>query len=443
MKERVRLQGVALAVVMTVALLAGCAKSTNNEAPETANQAEPSNAAAEQIELEFWTINLKKNFEGYITENLIQAYEKDHPNIKIKWVDVPGAEMTKKVITSLSGDNVPDIVNETTQGLSQLVQYDAITPMSDLYTDSGTFSPYIQGMLDGVTYNNKVMALPWYNGGPLVGFINTELYQKAGLDPSKPAATYDELFAYGKQIHEKLPNVYGSNDLPLIPVLKSEGLPILSEDKKKALFNSPEHVAFIEKFVQAYKAGAIAPDAANANNRLLQQTMDNELIAQSGSSQPFVINNWEKNAPNILPKIKVVPTVTGKTGMIPISDFQLFFVPKKSKHPKEAADFALFVTSAQKQLEFCKLVAIFPSTTDTLKDAFFTEVKGDTLKDLTRKIQVESLDKLALGNLGVSNENDLNSEYLQEIQAALFGSKTTQKALDDAVAYWDAALAKS
>jgi putative chitobiose transport system substrate-binding protein len=426
--RKVRVLALILCVLLLMLPVIGCSKDS---ADSNKNGT---------IELEFWTINLKKNFSDYI-QGSIDAYEKEHPGVKIKWVDVPGADVTKKLLTALSSGDVPDVVNETSMGLSVLQNYQAVYPMSDL-VGKEKLDPYIDGLLQSVTIDGKVMAIPWYHGGPPIGLINTEMYQKAGLDPNKPAKNWDELFAYGKQIHAKLPNVYGSNDIPTLETLISEGLPILSEDRKTAVFNSPEHVAFVEKFVQAYKDGAIAPGAVVKDDRQLQQTIDNQLTAHSGWGQAAQLNNIEKNAPSVIPKLKVVPPVTGKAGKVAVKDIQLFLVPKKSKHPKEAADFALYMTSAQKQLEFCKLVPIFPSTEETLKDPFFTNAEGNTIKDQARKVMVEAAPQLVVNILGIEKEEELKEFYLEEIRAALLGKKSVKAALDAAAKHWNEALAK-
>lgn len=455
MKRQLQVLAVSLLVLTLVFSLIGCSTgesdsknngNTSNTSSSNSNEKnDPPKSEPEQkeeeIELEFWTINLKKNFEEYITKNLIAEYEASHPNIKIKWVDVPGAEVTKKFITALSSDDVPDVVNETTSGISVLAKYQALLPLSDVL-DEAQFAPYIDGMIDSVTYDGKIMALPWYTGGPPVQFVNKELYEKAGLDPNKPATSYDELFALGREIHSKLPDVYGSNDFPSIELMISEGLPIVSGDRKEAVFNSAEHVAFVQKFVDAYKDGSIAPGAVVKDDRQLQQTMDNELTAHVGQSFSSSLNSWEKTNPTLMEKLLVYPAVTGTADRLAIKGFQTFVVPKKSKHPKEAAEFALFITSAQKQLEFCKLVAIFPSTEETLKDAHFTEIEVTDLKTAARKIQVETAHKLTLGTFGFDNELTMKEYYLEQIRAAMMGEKTVQEALDDAKANWDAELKK-
>src|SRR5690606_32053295 len=172
--------------------------------------------------------------------------------------DVPGADVTKKLITALTTNDVPDVVNLATADVSLIEGYDALLPLNSVL-EAEDFEPYVDSLLNSLTMEGEIMAVPWYTGGPPVQFINTELYKQAGLDPNKPATNFDELHAYGKAIHEALPNVYGDNTLPSIEILISEGLPILNDSHTEAVFNSPDHVAFLKKFLEAYRTGAIAP----------------------------------------------------------------------------------------------------------------------------------------------------------------------------------------
>jgi putative chitobiose transport system substrate-binding protein len=422
------MSSVICATVLT-SVAAGCGTST---------AANGSGSADKQITLEFWTINLKKNFSDYIN-GLIHDYEKMHPNVKIDWVDVPGADVDQKLITALASGDVPDVVNETSTGLG-VIPSDAVYPISDL-VDQSKLSVYVPGLLKGVTEDGKVMAIPWYNGGPPIGVINTDLYKQAGLDPNKPPKTWEELLNNGKQIHAKLPRIYGSNDLPTVDVLADEGIPILSSDKKSAKFNTPKAASLVEKFVQGYKDGAVAPGAITKDTRQYPQTVDNGLVAQAGLVGAFNLVNWEKNSPQIIPKLKVIPAVTG-TGKLAINDMQLFLIPKKSKHPKEAADFALFVTNPTNQLKFCKLVPIFPSTTETLKDPFFTDIKVKSIEDAARKIMVQEAPNMIMDNFGKKAE-DLLNHYNDEIVAAVMQKKSAQQALSDAVTYWNSVLSSN
>ena len=49
-------------------------------------------------------------FSDYIN-NIISEYETSHPNIKIKWIDVPFSEGEKRTLASILSNNPPDLVN--------------------------------------------------------------------------------------------------------------------------------------------------------------------------------------------------------------------------------------------------------------------------------------------------------------------------------------------
>src|SRR5579875_3513057 len=68
--------------------------------------------------VQFWTINLKKNYNDYIT-GMINSYEKQHPKVHIDWVDVPGQDIATKLLAALASGKVPDAVNIDSADLGQ------------------------------------------------------------------------------------------------------------------------------------------------------------------------------------------------------------------------------------------------------------------------------------------------------------------------------------
>ncbi len=59
------------------------------------------------------------------------------------------------------------------------------------------------GALKSVTYEGQTYGLPTNN--ETMAFIwNADIFEKAGLDPESPPATWDDVVAYSKQIHDKL-----------------------------------------------------------------------------------------------------------------------------------------------------------------------------------------------------------------------------------------------
>ncbi|HEU5452362.1 MAG TPA: extracellular solute-binding protein, partial [Terriglobales bacterium] len=202
--------------------------------PATSTTAAASSAPAASgpaVSLEFWTINLKKNFNDYI-QGMIDAYQKDYPNITIKWVDVPGAEIDTKLLTALSGGAAPDTVNVTS---NSLFKYRGA--LTDLKQYAGNqMSGYLDNLVTASQQDGKQVAIPWYYGGPAIAYYNPDIISQAGLDLNSAPKTYDDLLAWGDTIHTKT-NIYGSNTFPDYSVFMQEGITLLSDDKKKATFN--------------------------------------------------------------------------------------------------------------------------------------------------------------------------------------------------------------
>ncbi len=60
----------------------------------------------------------------------------------------------------------------------------------------------------------------------------------------------------------------------------------------------------------------------------------------------------------------------GLLGRVP-GNSQAIVVPRMSAHVETAVDFALFVTNDKNQLDFCRQVAILPSTKKAAADPYF------------------------------------------------------------------------
>jgi len=418
----------ALAVIgLTTACVAGT--STSAQAPAE-DESGP-------VELEFWTINLKKNFNDYV-QGLIDNYTKEHPNVTIKWVDVPGNDVTTKLASAMASGDVPDVVNLTNIDLERF-----IPSLADLnqYVTPEQQQAYVPSLIDPLRRDGKLVGIPWYNGGSPISVINSELVAKAGLDPANPPKTLDEALEWGAKVHAADPNVYGMNGIPNEIILSMEGVPLLTPDRKRAAFNTPEAVAVLEKWRQAMEKGALAPGSTVKDERQYPQTLQNQQVAFSALSYPFNLTNLQKNAPDVFGKLRVGPGATGKSGKYPLTDQQTFVVPSKSRYPRTAADFILYITNAANQTAFCKLVAIYPSSVEALKDPFFTEPKQDSLIDQARALIAQQLPKTELSVLGTGKDQQLRERLQENVRAFMTGTKSAQQALADAEREWNDLLA--
>src|SRR5574344_2186046 len=133
-------------------------------------------------------------FAPYIN-GVIKDFEKENPDIKIKWVDVPFSEGEKRTLASILSDNPPDLVNLNPDFSAILAQKGALAEISDDKVEQ--FSPEI---INSLKYNDKLYAVPWY-ATSAVTIYNKELFDKAGL--WYVPKTYEKVAKYSQLIKDK------------------------------------------------------------------------------------------------------------------------------------------------------------------------------------------------------------------------------------------------
>lgn len=422
-----------MAVALSAALFtSGCVSSTGTKTAQTTGDPQFEGT------VEFWTINLKKNYNDYIT-GLINTYRQQHPKVTITWVDVPGADIATKLLAAIASGKVPDAVNLDSGNLGPFIP--SLTPMDQLLTtdDLGVYQP---NLLTSLRSKGKLYAVPWYNGGAPVGLYRKSVVSKAGFDPANPPKTYEDSLTLAQNVYNAS-KVYGMNDLPVWNTMELAGIKLLNDDKTKAAFNTPAAVALVQKAKQAYDAHAIAPGAVSEDTRNYPQSLDNGQLAFSPNQLPFVLLNLQKNSPNIYADVEVTKGMQTPQGKYILQGQQTFVVPKASKHPRAAAEFIKYVTNAANQLAFCKLVTIYPSTKATASDPFFTNITGTTLSDQARQVVVDELPNLVDGTIGSGKDTELTDILGTDVRAAMQGQMSPADALADAEKQWNAKLSGS
>ena len=387
--------------------------------------------------VEWWTINLQKNYKGYI-DGLISTYESQNPGVKIKWVDVVPTDMDQKFLAAVSTGSPPDAVNLTSAQLGAFRP--ALTDLNELFT-ADELKAYQPSLVDKLKSSDGTQTgIPWYHGGGLVSYYRKSVVDKVGFTTANAPKTFDEALAVAQQIKDKT-GVYGMN-LPFVFTIPSYyGIEMLNADKTKAAFNTPEMAAVLTKLKKYYDSGALAPGTIEKNWREYPQSIQNKQIAMAPADFATSLVAVEKNAPEVYQDLEVAPGVRSPEGKYLLNGMQTFVIPAKSDNKAAAAKWLKFVTSPANQVAFCKLVAIFPSTTESLKDPFFTQSKGTAPTDVARGLVSASVSDVIDVTYGTEHDVELQESLEEQIRAVLSGSKTPEQALAAAEAAWNKTLA--
>lgn len=363
----------------------------------------------------FWTLQMN-DFAPYIT-GVISEFEKENPEIKIKWIDVPFSEGEKRTLASVLSDNPPDLINLNPDFTALLAERGALYEIEEQYTKQ-----YNQEITDALKYNGKLYSLPWY-ATSAVTIYNKELAAKAGV---KLPETYEDLADIAPAVRQKtgayimLPNIT-ENDT-MLKILNKYG--VTSQN-----INSNKSVQIFDYFKKLYEKDLIPKESITQTHReALEKYMAEKIVFfQAGAN---FLNMIKENAPSTYAKTDVAPQVTGELGQ---NDFSLmnFVIPARAKYKEEALKFALFLTNDKNQLELAKLTNVLAVNQKTLNDEFYTKYDKNDLTAKARVISAKQLYKITPVMVTERNQKEINTIVNTAVQQILLNKNTTKKILDD------------
>lgn len=365
----------------------------------------------------FWTLQLGI-FDKYIN-NIISEYESSNPDIKIKWIDIPYSEGEKRTLASVLTDNPPDLVNLTPDFSLLLAQRNALYTFSE-----DNLSQFIPSVNETLKYEDKYFGIPFY-ATSAVTLYNTDLTSKIKNLPK----TYDNLFSLCVPSGNYLTMINFSENDTLLKILNKYNI------NSPETITSTKSIELFNEFKKLYDNNLIPKESITQTHRDALEKYMSGKIAFLVTGANF-INMIKENAPSVYKKTKVLPQLTGETGLY---DFSLmnFVIPDKAKNKKEALDFALFFTNKKNQLDFAKMTTILPVNKYCLEDEYFKISKDNDLSSNARIISVKQLDKLQPQIKNVKNKKELNTISSNCIQEILINNTNIKNSLQKFSSEWN------
>ena len=379
------------------------------------------NTPQKDNEVVFWTLQMS-DFAPYIN-GVISDFEKQNPDVKIKWVDVPFSEGEKRTLASVLSDNPPDLVNLNPDFSATLAQKGALSEIPKEKT-----SQFPSAITDSLTYNGKIYSIPWY-ATSAVTIYNKELLNKSGI---KVPETYGQMSRYAQSVKDKtgayimLPNIT-ENDT-MLKILNKYGV------SGAEFINSKESVEVFALFKDLYAKNLIPKETVTITlQESLEKYMSGNIVFITAGAN--FLNMIKENAPSTYKITDVAPQITGDCGQ---NDFSLmnFVIPLKAKHKQEALDFALFLANEKNQLELAKLTGILTVNKETLKNEFYTKYDRNDIMAKARVISAAQLNKIQPVYKTRKGQKDINNIVNLAVQQILTGDTDIQKVLDKAAKDW-------
>jgi multiple sugar transport system substrate-binding protein len=335
-----------------VSLLTGCSSaSAKSEPAEKQGAAQAENTDTQKgsgapVEITFtvWDYGTTDYWKV-----LVEAFEKENPDIKVKVTDIGGTDYDTKIPVLLSSGDTSDVITIKSMPIyTSLVEKNQLMPLDAMVEKSGLdMAPYY-GSDEGIKIGNQLYGLPFRNDYYLL-YYNKTLFDKAGVDYPSNDMTWDEYRELAKKLTSGEGNdkVYGSHLHTWPGSLYRWGMDKdHAMDKGDYQFLKPVYELFLG--IQNEDKTAMDYGTLKTGNVHYSGPFYKEQVAMEPMGTWFanlIINAKNKGETSVEWGAAKAPHFEGQDPNIAISNPTPIAINKNAAHPEEAWRFIQFMCS--------------------------------------------------------------------------------------------------
>ncbi|MEW6701251.1 MAG: sugar ABC transporter substrate-binding protein, partial [Bacteroidota bacterium] len=332
-----------------------------------------------KVTLNFWAMGV----EGETVSKLIPEFEKENPNIKIKVVQIAWMAAHEKLITAFASETLPDLFQLGNTWIPEFQSLGSIESLNKYVRQSQVVSAqnYFPGIWETNLIDTAVYGIPWYVDTRVI-FYRTDILESVGY--TNAPRTWLQLYDASKKIKQKF-NRYSffipTNEwIPFVLFGIQNGSDLLKNKNRYGNFSGKEFREAVEYLAKFYREGLAPVD--------MQQVMNVYHAFGEGYFSIYITGPWNVTEfKNRLPKeiqnkwmTAPLPAPTRNRGEpAPNNDYPGYslaggssLVLNARSEQKDAAwKFIEFLSEAETQLKFYKLVSSLPSLKKVWEDSAF------------------------------------------------------------------------
>jgi sn-glycerol 3-phosphate transport system substrate-binding protein len=373
-----------------------------------------------------------------LVDKLVHEFQVENPDIIVKAIYSGNySDTMTKAMTALKGGTPPHLSVILSTEIFTLMDNDAILAFDDLAT-SAEEKKWIDSFYPALMENGQTAGKTWsipFQRSTIVMYYNKDAFRKAGLDPDKPPATWEELVEMGKKLVVK--DASGKTKQWGLEI-PSTGYPYwmfgaLTKQNSEVLMNGAGTETYFDKpgVVQALdfwkdlgqkhqimpkgtiEWGTLRTDFLEQKTAIMWHSTGNLTAVKKNASFDFGVA--------MLPAKKERGTPTGG------GSFYIF----KQTTPEERAAALKFVKWMTQPVRTAQW-SIGTGYLGTRSDAYDTDELKTYVKTFPPAAVARDQLKYATAELSVHENGRIYKILNDAIQAALTESKTPEKALQDA-----------
>lgn len=185
--------------VLAASLLAACGNTASSEVASAASTASAAATGTSDISGDL-TFGIWDASTVLYWNDIIEAFEKEYPEVKVEVIDTPAADYTNKLTVDLNGGAAPDVFlikdADTSYSLANKKQLeDLSTYIADGDVDLSVFN----GLDENFVFDGVQAALPFRTDYYVI-YYNKDIFDAAGIEYPSNDMTWEEFEALSKEL---------------------------------------------------------------------------------------------------------------------------------------------------------------------------------------------------------------------------------------------------
>ncbi len=378
-------------------------------------------ARAEDTTITVWSLD--KDIQP--APNLVKEFNALNNGIKIEYREIQLDDVVSEAMRAYSTGQAPDIIAIDNPDHALFSSHGAFLDLTDMIARSSVVKTanYFPGPLKSVMWKDKYYGIPKATN-TIALYYNKDMFKAAGLDPSKPPQTWDELIADARKLTDPAKNVYGitfsakANEEGTFQFLPWAQMAGASYDH----INTDGAVKALTTWKEIIDQKLASPDTLTRSQWDATATFNagNAAMAISG---PWEIDRMLKDAKFDWGVALLPVPQEGAPRSSAMGDYN-WAIFSNSKHPQKAFKVLEYFVSQDDKM--FKNFGQLPARSDIA-----IPPTGNQLKDDALKVFAEQL-KYAQPRGPSPNWAKISKAIQDAIQAALTGQMSPKEALDQA-----------
>ncbi|MCX4968941.1 extracellular solute-binding protein [Streptomyces sp. NBC_00654] len=315
--------------------------------------------------------------EDKVFKKLAEGFEKEHPKVDVKYVNVPFGEAQNKFKNAAqSGGGAPDVIRSEVAWTPEFADLGYLAPLDGTAAlkDEGDF---LKQAAASTKYNGKTYAVPQVIDSMGV-FYNKKIFKEAGVEVPTTIADL-------KTVSEKIKDKTGKTGLYLrgddaywfLSFLYGEGGDLVDASNKSVTVDKPESVKAFKVVKDLVESGAAKTDATDGWENMQSSFKDGK-VAMMINGPWAVADTLAGNEFKDKENLGIAPVPAGSVAQGAPQGGHNLAVYAGSKNLDASYAFVEYMTSVQSQARTAGELNLLPTRTSAYakQEAVDSEIVG-------------------------------------------------------------------